>query len=136
MHSTRKQKKPLYKNEHTPLGPLLLVLRTSQRLFLHRLLKHLQRQRRLVIRHLVPGPKHPQEAQVVNRLERTSLRALDRVRRQGFGCEGGGAGVGDGVGGGETTKPVADPIGVPGPEDDTDAALDNGGEGREEVAGV
>lgn len=123
-------------NERTPLGPLLLLLRTSQRLLLHRLLKHLERQRGLVIRHLVPGAKHPQEAQVVDRLDRAALLALDGVGGQGFGREGGGARVGDGVGGGEAAEPVADPVGVAGPEDDADAALDDGREGREEVAGV
>lgn len=123
-------------NARTPLGPLLLLLRTSQRLLLHRLLKHLERQRGLVVRHLVPGPKHPQEAQVVDRLDRAALLALDGVGGQGFGREGGGARVGDGVGGGEAAEPVADPVGVAGPEDDADAALDDGREGREEVAGV
>lgn len=112
------------------------TLRTSQRLLLHRLLKHLQRQRRLIIRHLVPGPKNPQEAEVVDGLERASLCALDRVRRQWCGLEGGCARVGDGVGGGETAKPVADPVGVAGPQDYANAALDDGGEGWEEVTGV
>ena len=57
------------------------TLRTSQRLLLHRLLKHLQRQRRLIVRHLVPGAKDPQEAEIVDGLERAALCALDRVRR-------------------------------------------------------
>ena len=112
------------------------TLRTSQRLLLHRLLKHLQRHRRLVIRHLMPGSKHPQEAEVFHRLERTRSRPVDGVGRQRCGREGGGAGVGDGVGGGEAAEPVADPVGVAGPHDDADAALDDGREGGEEVAGV
>ena len=84
----------------------------------------------------MPGPKHPQEAQVIHRLERASLYAVDRVGRQCLGREGGGARVRDRVGGRETAEPVADPVGVAGPEDHADAALDDGGEGWEEVAGV
>ena len=132
--------KPMYKKKHTNTPPHRpshsLALRPSQRLLLHRLLKHLQRQRGLIIRHLVPGPEHPQEAEVVNGLERAALGAGDGVRGQGRGGEGGLAGVGDRVGGGEAAEPVADPVGVAGPEDDADAALDDGGEGGEEVAGV
>ena len=128
---SRTEKPPTYtqKKKH-------LLLRPSQRLLLHRLLKHLQRQRRLVKRHLVPGPKHPQKAQIVDRLERAALGAVDRVRGQGLGRKGRGAGVGDCVGGREAAEPVADPVGVAGPDDDADAALDDGGEGGEEVAGV
>ena len=130
---SRTEKNPLYKKKPNS-SPLLL--RPSQRLLLHRLLKHLQRQRRLVKRHLVPGPKHPQEAQIVDRLERAALGAVDRVGGQGLGRKGRGAGVGDCVGGREAAEPVADPVGIAGPDDDADAALDDGGEGGEEVAGV
>lgn len=125
------------KSTHVPeTATLSSALRTSQRLLLHRLLKHLQGQRRLVVRHLVPGTKNPQEAEVVHGFESAALGAVDRVGRQRCGCEGGSAGVGDGVGGGEAAEPVADPVGVAGPHDDADAALDDGGQGGEEVAGV
>ena len=112
------------------------VLRTSQRPPLHRLLKHLQRQLRLIKRHLVPRPKHPQKAQIVHRLERAARVAVDRVRDQGLGRKGRRAGVGDCVCGREAAEPVAYPVGVAGPDDDADAALDDGREGGEEVAGV
>ena len=82
------------------------------------------------------GAKHPQEAQIIHRLERASLRAVHGVGRQRRGCESGRAGVGDGVGGGEAAEPIADPVGVAGPHDDADAALHDGVEGGEEVAGV
>ena len=84
----------------------------------------------------MPGPKHPQEAEVVHRLERASLRPADRVGCQRCGRERRRSGVRDGVGGGEAAEPVADPVGVAGPQDHADAALDDGGEGREEIAGV
>ena len=135
MQDRRKERKKERKKARTDQRPRS-TLRTSQRLLLHRLLKHLQRHRRLVIRHLMPGSKHPQEAEVVHRLERPPRRPVDGVGRQRRGREGGGAGVGDGVGGGEAAEPVADPVGVAGPHDDADAAFDDGGEGREEVAGV
>ena len=82
------------------------------------------------------GAKDAEEAQIVDRLVGTPLDAIDTVGRQALGGESGGAGIRDGVGGGEAAEPVADPVGVAGPEDDADAALDDGGEGGEEVAGV
>ena len=84
----------------------------------------------------MPGPVHSQKTEIVYRLERPSLRAVDCVGRQRFGCESGAAGIGDRVGGGETAEPVADPIRIASPYDNADAALDDGGEGGEEVAGV
>ena len=84
----------------------------------------------------MPSSKHPQEAEIVHSLESTSLRPIDCVGRQWCGCESGGAGVGDSVGGGETAKPITDPIGVASPHYHADAALDDGGESWEEVAGV
>ena len=134
LHAMQPNKNP--KTPSTFYTKTLALLRPSQRLLLHRLLKHLQRQRRLVKRHLVPGPKHPQEAQVVDRLERAALGAVDRVGGQGLGRKGRRAGVGDCVGGREAAEPVADPVGVAGPDADADAALDDGGEGGEEVAGI
>ena len=113
-----------------------LALRPRQRLLLHRLLKDLQRQLGLIVRHLVPRAKHPQEAEIVDALERAPFRAVDRVGCQRRGRERGRAGVRDRVGGREAAEPVADPVGVAGPQDDADAALDDGGEGGEEVAGV
>ena len=84
----------------------------------------------------MPGPKDPEKAQIVHRLEGAALGAGDGVGGQRLGGEGRGAGIGDGVCGGEAAEPVADPVGVAGPEDDADAGLDDGGEGGEEVAGV
>ena len=84
----------------------------------------------------MPGAKHPQEAEIVHGLERAALGAGHGVGRQGLGGEGGGAGEVDRVGGREAAEPVADPVGVAGPEDDADAAADDGAEGGEEVAGV
>ncbi len=78
----------------------------------------------------------PQKAKIVHRLECTPLRAIDRIRFQRCGIEGGRAGVGDSVGSGKTAKPIADPVGVAGPDDDLDAGLDYGGELGEEGAGV
>ena len=130
----KKKKKPPH--THTTLPKHPPHLRTNQRQPPHRLLKHLQRQRGLIVRHLVPGAKHPDEAEVARRLERAGLRPVDGVGRQGRGREGGLARVGDGVRGREPAEPVADPVGVAGPQDDADAALHDGGEGREEVAGV
>ena len=130
------------------------TLSRTQRLLPHRLSENLQRHRRLVIRHLMPCSKNPsrnvsfgshfsdkfvmlpQKAKIVHRLERSPLRAINRIRVQRCGIESGRAGVGDGVGGGKTAKPVADPVGVAGPDDDLDAGLDYGGELGEEGAGV
>ena len=122
--------------EYTPPPPPLSALSAAQRLLLHRLLKNLQRHRGLIIWHLMPGPKHPQKAQIIHRLDRAPLRPVHRIRRQRLGRERAGAGITDRVGGREPAEPIADPIRVAGPEDDADAALDDGGEGGEEVAGV
>ena len=81
-------------------------------------------------------PKNPQEAEIVDRLERAALRARDRVRGQRFGGEGRGARIGDGVGRREAAEPIADPVGVPGPYNNANTALDDSREGGEEVAGV
>ena len=116
--------------------PHILTLRTRQRLLLHRLLKHLQGESWLIIRDLVARAKYPQEAQVVDRLKCASLRTINRVGCQRLGRKGRGAGVGDCVCRRETAEPVADPVGVAGPQDDTNAALDDGGQGGEEVSSV
>ncbi len=78
----------------------------------------------------------PQKAKIIHRLKCPPLRAINRIGFQRCGIEGGRAGVGDGVGGGKTAKPVADPVGIAGPDDDADAGLDDGGELGEEGAGV
>ena len=84
----------------------------------------------------MPGPKHPQKAKIIHRLDRAPLRPADGIGGQRLGRESRGAGISDRVGGREAAEPVADEICVAGPQDDADAALDDGGEGGEEVAGV
>ena len=59
--------------------PRLRSLRRGNRLFLHRLLEHLQSQLRRVEWYLVPGAKDPQEAEIVLGLERSAGDAIDRV---------------------------------------------------------
>lgn len=137
-HSTPRTRTQINLQEtpHPRPPPSPSRLRTSQRLLPHRLLKDLQRHRRLIIRYLVPGSKDPEEAEVVDRLKRASFSAIDSVRSELQGGEGRGAGIVDGVGGVEAAEPVADPVGVAGPHDDADAALDDGREGGEEAAGV
>ena len=115
---------------------LSLALCTSQCLPHHRLLEHLQRQRGLIVRHLMPSPENSEEAQIRDALERASLDAVDVVGRQRFACKGGCAGVLDRVGGREAAKPIADPVSVASPHDNADTGLDDGGEGGKEVAGV
>ena len=78
----------------------------------------------------------PQKAKIVHRLKRPPLSAINRIRFQRRGIEGGRARIGDRVGGGKTAEPVADPVGVAGPDDDLDAGLNYGGELGEEGAGV
>ena len=134
-----RQPKSMYKDSlpypyHTPtISP---ALSTSQGPIHHRLVEDLKREGRLIVRHFVPGPKHSQEAQIVHRLERASLRALYRIRRQCLRSKSRGARVGDGVGGSQVAKPVAYPVRIAGPHDDANSTLNDGGEGREEVAGV
>ena len=130
--TTRQAKVELKINTPLPLS----ALSTAQRLLLHRLLKNLQRHRGLIIRHLMPGPKHAQKAQIIHRLHRAPLRPVHSIGRQRLRRERLRAGIRNRVGGREAAEPVADPIRVAGPQDDADAALDDGGEGGEEVAGV
>ena len=145
----------IQKGPHYPiLPPSSSALSRTQRLLPHRLSENLQRHRRLVVRHLMSCSKNPsrnvslgshfsngfvilpQEAKIVHRLERPPLRAINRIWFQRCGIESGRASVGDSVGGGKTAKPVADPVGVAGPDDDLNAGLDYGGELGEEGAGV
>ena len=84
----------------------------------------------------MPGAKHPQKAQVIHALERTTFGAIDRIRLQRLGGKSLRASIGDRVCGVQPAEPIADPVGVAGPEDDADAGLDYCGEGGEEAAGV
>lgn len=93
----------------------LPVLSRAQRQAFHRLLKHLQRQRGRIVRHLVAGPEHAQEAEVVLRLERAAGRAVDLVAVQRLGFEAGLAGERHRFGRGLVADPVADVVGVSGP---------------------
>ena len=112
------------------------LLRTRQRLLPQRLLKHLQRHLRLVIRHLMPRRKHPQKPKIILLLERAAWLAVDVVRRERLGLEGRGAGKIDGVGDGLAAEPVADEVGVAGPDDGLHAGFDNVAELGQETAGV
>ena len=74
------------------------------------------------------GPKNPHKPEIALRLERSRLGSVDRVRCQRFGGERRGAGVGDCVGCCEAAVPVADPVGIAGPDGDGDPGLDDAGE--------
>ena len=112
------------------------MLRRRQCLPLHRLLKDLQRRLRRIKRHLMPRPKNPQKAEIIHRLKSAGRGPVDRVARQRLRRERCLARIGNGVGGREPAEPVADPVGVTGPDDGRDARLDDVGELREEGAGV
>ncbi len=84
----------------------------------------------------MPGPKHPQPAQIALGLVRSPRHPVDRVRVHWERFEDRLAGVLDGVCGGETAEPVADPVGVTGPDEGGDAGFDDGREFREEGPGV
>jgi hypothetical protein len=103
---------------------------------LHRLRKHLQRHRRLIIRHLMPRPKNSQPAQIPHVLERPTRCPTDRIALHGFARERARPTILDAVGDGEATEPVTDPVGVAGPDQDLDAGLHDGGEGAEEGARI
>lgn len=80
--------------------------------------------------------KDPQKAKLVHGLEGAALRTSHIIRRQLARCKLALAGPRDCIRGREPTIPVADPVGVTGPDDGGDAGLDNVGELREEGAGV
>ena len=101
-------------------------LRRAQRLLPQGLAKCLQRKGGLIEGHLVPGGKDAQEAQSARRLEGAGRGAADRVVGQLHGAEGGLLRVCDGVDGPLRAVPVADPVGVAGPDQDADARLDDG----------
>jgi hypothetical protein len=89
-----------------------------------------------IIRNLVSGAKDSQPAEVVNGLELATGLAADGVVLHGGGAEGGGAGILDGVGDVKTSEPVADPVGVAGPDDGLDTGGDDVGERCEEGTGI
>lgn len=76
--------------------------------------------------------KDPQPAEVLNGLELTTGLAADGIILHSSGAEGCGAGVLDGIGNGETTEPIADPVGVTGPDDGPDTGCDDIGERSKE----
>ena len=80
--------------------------------------------------------KDPQKAKIVHRLERAALRTSHIIRRQLARRELVLAGERNCIRGREPTVPVADPVGVAGPDDGGDAGLDDVGELGEEGAGV
>jgi hypothetical protein len=89
-----------------------------------------------IIRNLVSGAKDSQPAEVVNGLELATGLAADGVVLHGGGAEGRGAGILDGVGDVKTSEPVADPVGVAGPDDGLDTGGDDVGERCEEGTGI
>ena len=84
----------------------------------------------------MPRPKHPQERKVILLLERAALLAVDVIRRQRLGLESRCAGEIDGVGDGLAAEPVADEVGVAGPDDGLHAGFDDVAELGQEAAGV
>jgi len=84
----------------------------------------------------MPGPPHLQKRQIPHRLELPLLHAVNRVWRERRALERVLPGVLDCVCGREVAGPVADPVGVAGPDQDCDVGLNDGGEVGEEGAGV
>jgi hypothetical protein len=80
----------------------------------------------------VASAKDPQPAQVVHVLELTASLATDSVVLHGLAAEGRGAGVLDAVGNIEPPKPVADPVGITGPDENLDTRLHDSGESIKE----
>ena len=114
----------------------VLPLGGKNSFLLHRLRKRLQRHRRLIIRHLMPRPKNSQPAQIPHVLVRPARRPTDRIALHSFAPECARSTVLNGVGDGETTEPVTDPVGVAGPDQDLDAGLHDGGESAQEGARI
>lgn len=84
----------------------------------------------------MPRRENPQETQIPNRLKRAPLRPRNCIRLQRRSREGACAGVGNHVRGREPAEPVADPVGVAGPDEGREACLHDGAEGGQEGAGV
>lgn len=84
----------------------------------------------------MPRPEDAREAQLAHALESPRLCPAHRVTRQGRRLEGALPAICDGFGGGLVAEPVADPVGVAGPDDGLHALLDHVGELGEEGAGV
>jgi hypothetical protein len=74
------------------------------------------------------GAKDPQPTQVVHVLELATNRTTHSVVLNSRAGKCRGSRVLDTVGYIETAKPVADPVGIAGPDDDLDARLNNCGE--------
>lgn len=84
----------------------------------------------------MPRAKDPQKAEIVHRLERAALRTIHVIRRQLIRRELVLAGKRHCIRGREAAVPVADPVGVAGPDDGGDARLDDVGKLAQEGAGV
>lgn len=80
--------------------------------------------------------KDPQKAEIVHRLKGAALRASHIIRRQLVGRELVLARKRHCIRGREAAVPIADPVGVAGPDDGGDAGLDDVGELAQEGAGV
>ena len=79
-----------------------------------------------IVRYFVASGKHSQEAQIPDTLKCSCLRSADGVALQRCSGEGGLTGVGDSVGGVETTKPITNPVSVSGPDESCETSVDNG----------
>lgn len=72
------------------------------------------------------GSKNSQPTQVPCGLECPSSNSIHIIVSNGSGVESSGTGICNRVCGGEASKPVADPVGVTGPDEDLDAGLNDG----------
>lgn len=89
-----------------------------------------------IIRHLMTRSENPEKAQPANVLERPTLVSVDRIRLQRCALELRLAGIGDRVGGDFVAQPIADPVGVAGPDERRHARRDDSGKFREKGARV
>lgn len=80
--------------------------------------------------------KNSQPTQITHSLESSSRNPINVIIHNGSSVESGGTSICNGVRGGESSKPIADPVGVTGPDENLDAGLDYGGESGEEGAGI
>lgn len=84
----------------------------------------------------MPCAKNPQEAKIIHRLVRPTLRSTHTVRRQCLFRKLALARPRHRIGSRESTKPIADPVGIAGPDDRGDARLDDVGKLAEEGTGI
>lgn len=71
------------------------------------------------------GSEDSQPTQITSSFESSSGNTIYGIVCNGCSVESGGAGVGNGVSGGETTKPVTNEISITSPDEDLNTRLDN-----------